>query len=305
MNNLIDKLRLIFVPFLIIAVCVIGGYTFLNWLLFIKWHVFSVREDVPNNWIPLMLPWIPVLIWLRPRLKLLYLKRKKGDPLAFYLFFSVFAIGIPTVISQLYMETATGKLTQLESINQITQKEATKYYTLKNYYIDKKHIGLNAFCKISGKHNGYYNMHLYLVSPILASSNDTSNTSCLAWYGIKYYKRISNNIPDKEKDDRFNEFASESLQDFDEKDVSWFVYFYRIGNTYDHQQYIAAINKNTKYSTGSTTVLMPVNEPFESRNGNRLAQILGAFGIASLIFILMIGYPVFDDEALAKFNKYN
>jgi len=300
MNSFIDKLKFIFVPFLVIAVCVIGGYTFLNWLLFIKWHAFSVRENIPNNWIPLVLPWIPVLIWLRPRLKLLYLKSLKGNPFAFYLFFSAFAIAIPAIFAQSYLETATGKLTELQSINQINQKEATKYYTLNNYYIDKKHIGVKSSINISGKSNAYYNMHLYFALPILASPNDTLSGNCLAWYGIKYSKQISNRLSKEEKDERYADFVDDCQVSFDQRDVSQFIYLDRIGNTDEHQAYIAAIKSNERYSQNSTTVLLPVDEPFEARNGNRLTWTFGALGIASLIFLLMINYPVFDDEALAK-----
>lgn len=303
MNNFIGKLRLIFVPFLLLAVCVIGGYTFLHWLLFIKLHTFSVNEEILNLYIPIALPWIPIYIWLQPRIKLLNLKRDKGNLVAFYVFISGFALAVPTMIAQSYLETATGKLTQLDSIDQINQKEATKYYTLKKFYIDKKHIGLNSAFDVSGKHNQDFNMHLYLALPILALPEDTANSNCLAWYGIKYYRRISNRLSQKEKEESFAEFTSERLESFDERDVSQFVYLDRIGNTDDHQSYIAAIKKNERYSQNSTTVLMPVNEPFESRNGNKLRWIFGSFLIGCLVWLLMINTPIFDEEALAKFKS--
>jgi len=303
MNNFNDKLKLIFIPFLLLAACVIGGYTFLNWLLFIKWHAFAVREDVPNNWIPLVLPWIPIHFWLRPRLKLLCLKTKKGNPLAFYLFFAGFAIAIPTVFAQSYLQTATGKLTQLQSINHINEKEATKYYTLKNYYIDKKHIGVESTITISGKSHSNYDMRLYFVLPILATPNDTSNYNCLAWYGIHYYKRISNRLTKQEKDAAYADFVDDCQVSFDQRDVNQFIYFDRIGYTDEHKTYIAAIKNNDRYSQNSTAVFIPVNEPFEARNGNRFGYIFGSLGIASLIFLLMIHYPDFDDEALGRFNS--
>ncbi len=68
MKQISDKLKLIYVPFLLIALGVAGGYTFLHWLLQIRMHLFPLREDVVNLWIPLALPWIPVLVWLRPRI---------------------------------------------------------------------------------------------------------------------------------------------------------------------------------------------------------------------------------------------
>jgi hypothetical protein len=114
-----EKLKLIYKPFLIIAICIIAGYTLLNWLVFKKLQIFPLNEDIANIWIPFALPWVPILIWLRPRIKLLNLKRKKGDLPSLYIFIAGFAIVIPTIIAQSYLQTASGILTKLDNISQI------------------------------------------------------------------------------------------------------------------------------------------------------------------------------------------
>ena len=88
MRDIPDKLRLIFKPFLIIAIGFILTYTFLHWLLFIKAGI-PLKEDIVKFWLPFGLPWIPVLIWLRPRIKLL---RFKNDKTHFFYQFSAFLI---------------------------------------------------------------------------------------------------------------------------------------------------------------------------------------------------------------------
>ena len=108
------KLKLVYKPFVIIAIILTAGYTFLNWLLFIKLHAFSPDEDILNLWIPMALPWIPVLIWLRPRIKLLNLKRKKGDLPGLYIFIAGFAMCAPVIVAQSYLETASGKYQSLK-----------------------------------------------------------------------------------------------------------------------------------------------------------------------------------------------
>jgi len=305
MNQPGKKLKLIFVPFLIIAIAIIGGYTFFNWFLFIKLHAFSLKEDIVNVWIPLALPWIPILIWLRPRIKLLYLKvkKKKGDSVGLYIAIAGFAIAIPTIVAQAYLETATGKLTKLDNISQIEKQEATKYYVLKDFYVDKSHIGVRSKFVVSGKSSQYFDMYLYVVLPILTSPDDTLHSNCVAWYGMKYHKEISNRLSQTEKEERFQQFANESQTDFDKKDANQFVYFDRIGNTDDHEEYISAIKKNKSYSNTSTIVLMPVNELFESRNGNKLAWIFGSFGIGAFVWLMMIIFPRLDETALEKFKS--
>ena len=253
----------------------------------------------------MVLPWIPILIWLRPRIKLLNLKSKNGDLPGLYFFIAGFAIIAPTLVAQSYIEKATGKLTPLDSITQIDKHESTKYYSLKTYYIDKLHIGIQNKFDVSGKHNEDFNMNLFVVLPIFSTPADTSNSNCLAWYGVKYHKQISNRLDDQEKQESFQKFANESQADFDRKDVSQFIYLNRIGNTNDHQGYNEAIKNNKRYISSSTIVLIPVDEPFEKRNGNKLSWIFGAFGIGALVWLIMLLIPKFDSERLEKFKNGN
>ncbi len=129
MTGLIDKLKLIYKPFLIIAICFIAIYTFLHWALFIKAGI-PLKEDIIKFWLPFGLPFIPILIWLRPRIKLLHFRNDNGS--FGYQFLACIAIAIPTIIAQEYLITATGKLTQVEYVSQIDKTEKTKYYSLKN-----------------------------------------------------------------------------------------------------------------------------------------------------------------------------
>ena len=161
MTGQTEKLKLIYKPFLIIAICIIAGYTLLNWLIFKKLQIFSLNEDIVNMWIPFALPWIPILIWLRPRIKLLNLKRKKGDLPWLYIFIAGFAIAIPTIIAQSYLQTASGILTKLDNISEIEKQGATKYYSLKDFYIDKNNIGVKSSFDVSGKNNEYFKYILH------------------------------------------------------------------------------------------------------------------------------------------------
>lgn len=188
MNQQKEKLRLIYLPFLIIAISIIGGYTFLNWLLIIKLQLFHFKEIVINFLIPALLPWIPIIIWLRPRIKLLNLRTKRGGDLPFlYQMIAGIAIVVPTVIAQEYIETATGKLTEIINVSQIEKHEATMYYKLNDYYIDKEHIGVTNAVEVSGKHNESLNFRLYFVCPILKNK---SASKILLFHEYDYTKPL-------------------------------------------------------------------------------------------------------------------
>ncbi len=100
MTGFTDKMRLIYKPFVLIAIGFILIYTLLNWILFIKIEI-SIKEEVPKFWLPIALPWIPILIWLRPRLCLLQIKNENSS--FFLQILAWIAITIPTVMTQEYI----------------------------------------------------------------------------------------------------------------------------------------------------------------------------------------------------------
>jgi membrane associated rhomboid family serine protease len=303
MQPISKKLKHIYSPFLVMTISFIVIYTFLNWLLFIKTNTFSIKEDIVNFWLPFGLPWIPVLLWLRPRIKLLKLTGGNGNLPFLYQFIAALAMAIPTIVAQGYIEKASGTLTKLETINEIDKGEQTKYYTVNSFHIDKTNIGVHSSFDVSGRHNENFNMHLYVVLPILGREADTINSSCLAWLGVEYSEQISNRLEDNEKEEIFQAFANESQKDFDNKDVNKFVYLDRVGNTDDGDGFKEAVKKSPKYNSNNTSVFLAVNEPFENRNGNTFAWIFGAFGIAGGIWLIMLLIPKLDESELRRFES--
>lgn len=300
MQIITKKITLIYFPFLVISISFIVLYTFSNWLLIINTNTFSFREDIVRYWLPFGLPWIPVLIWLRPRIKLLKLYDKQ--PMLYY-FIAALAMGIPSFIAQGYIEKAAGTLTKLETINEIETSKPTKYYTLKHYYIDKRNAGVYSFYNVSGKSGGNMNMHIYYVLPIFSSEADTANSGCLAWIGVEYCENVTDRPKEKDKEESFKAFADESAMDFAQKDVSQFVYLDRVGNSYNSDGFKEALKSNPKYNPNHTSVFLAVNEPLENRNGNTFAWIFRAFEIAGGIWFLMLLIPKFDENKLNQFES--
>lgn len=300
MTGLSDKIKLIYKPFLIIAVCFITTYTFLHWLLFIKAGI-PLKEDIVKFWLPFGLPFIPILIWLRPRIKLLQFK---NDNASFgYQFLACIAIAIPTIIAQEYLVTATGKLTQLDNIAQIEKAEKTKYYSLKNFYIDKQHIAVQNTATVTGKNNTDFNMLVYVAMPILNNEADTTNNQITNWLGKRYSERISNSLSNQEKDDRYKVFAEKCQKEFEETDFSKFNYLEVIGNTEDHDEFNNAIKKIALDNSKNNLVFEAKKEPFEARNGQKLPWIFGSLGIGLLAYFIFLLFPKFQENQLQKFKS--
>lgn len=301
MKEQLEKIRLIYIPFLIITICFITTYTFLHWFLFINTNLFSLKEDILKFWLPFGLPWVPILIWLRPRIKLL--KFKNDNSSFVFQFLASLAIAAPTIIAQEYLVTASGKLTRLENISQIEKSEKTKYYTLKKAYIDKQNIGIVKTASVTGKHNEDFNMLIYVTLPILENVKDTSKTECEYWLGKSYNERISNRLSEEEKNIEYKKFSKSVEQEFAKTDFNKFTYLELQGNTDDLDYYIDAIDENTFFDFKNPMVFEAQNEPFQNRNGNKLIWIFRSLGIGLLAWLLFLLFPKFDEVSLRKFKS--
>ncbi|WP_299251482.1 rhomboid family intramembrane serine protease [uncultured Cytophaga sp.] len=298
MEDFSKKITLLYIPFLLTSIGLCLGYTFLNWLIIINLELISIKDVIIDFGLPLILPAIPVLFYLRPKLKLLNLSAKKGGSwIDFYTFILWVAISVPILIAQNYIETATGELTPLKNISQLDSLPKTKYYSVEGVYIEKNNIGTNSVFEVSGKHNENFDMYIYVTVPMYRSATDT--TEVISWLGLNYSKSIKNNLEDNEKEEAYTAFANQTQLDFDQIDLTQFGYLMRVPNSDKGDGLRDAVKKSTKYTVANSTQLFwSVNEPFEDRNGNTLAWTGIVFAIGSLIWLIMIIIPAFDPAVL-------
>ena len=297
MQTIIKTLRLLYLPYLVLTILFIIIYSFLYWYFVINSNLFSIPENSYTDiWILQILSFIPAIIWLRPRIilfKLANSPNKINRSTFFVALIATYPIFFPTIIAVKRMEMALGDLTKLETINEIDKLKPTKYYTLKDFYIDKSNISVHTSFDVirygKSKSSEMLNMHIYVVSPILKNPNDTTNSSCLAWLGIEYYDQIDNYIKYNEKNEKYQAFAKESMDDFYQKDVNQFVYLERVSKmTNDGDGFKEAVKKNTKYSSDNTSVFFGVNKPFEKRNEGIWDIFFIVFGIAQGLWLALL-----------------
>jgi len=311
MTTFLRKIKLIYLRFLLVAVSFIISYSFLIWVIVYRFSLLALNEDLINFWLPFCLPVIPVYIWLRPRIKLLILKDKKGNLPFLYFFTACLAISAPTLVLQEYLLTATGKLTTAQNINEISQKPITKYYTIANHYIDKQHVAIHRRTEVSGRNSENLTFHLYVACPILnkAPQLDSGNSNTfnmpVAWLGTEYKKGISNHSSDAEKEQAFKELGIDAYNKLKDADLDRFIYLDHIGNNDRRKGYYAAIKSIPQYNGVEPLILEAKNESFETRNGDKQGWVFKSFGIGAAIWLIMLIFPKFDNAQLKKLPEYS
>ncbi|TWF42586.1 membrane associated rhomboid family serine protease [Chitinophaga polysaccharea] len=291
MKKLLTKFKIAFLPFILIIVSLLVGYTFLNWLIFVYWDVSMIRDDIHQLFIPMVLAGVAVIVYLRPRIKQLNLDNKRDTGYFLYQIVAWIFIITPLVIAQYYMVSATGKLTKLNSINEIKQP-LSRYYQLDHFYIDKHQAGIDYGVEIGGKNNENFGMMIYVALPIYAQAGDTLGNTCQAWYGIVYTKSISNRLNDEKKRAAYKQFLADSEAAFDSLDVTQFSFLKRAENNDDRDGLRKAIKKSSKYSNAAAPVLLlPKKTPFSQKDNALLQALLIALIVVISLWCIMVLIP--------------
>lgn len=301
MEQFKEKLRLIYGPYLLVTIGFITVYTLLHWAIFIKADLFHLKEDVTKFWLPLSLPWIPILIWLRPRINLLRFKNENGNFAHQMLIW--LATAAPAIVAQEYMTTATGELTALETIAQFDHDAQTRYYTLKRFYVDKTNAGVKKTVSVTGKRKNDLNLLIYIAMPVLTVVSDTANVECSYFIGKKYIKTVRNNLSEEEEEAAFETFEAQSQLDFDTCNFQQFVYLEKMGYSDDLEKFDQALRKSKYVRYKDPIVFTARQEPFENRNGNSLFWMFLLFGIGALVHLLILLFSKFDETKLAAFKR--
>ena len=294
------KIRFIYVRFLVILFSFLFVYSFLHWLLIIRLGVIAINENIVLWFLPMILPIIPLWIWLRKRIMLLNLQPEKDNLYFNYLFMAHVVVATTVIAFQYYVISATGGLTALKTPEEIGQHKPVKYYTIEQYYVDKQQARLQEFSYTTGKRNHTLHFALVIAVPLYANSKD-SLLEPKAWLGLRYETSLDNSSTKAKKDSVWNAFYDERVASFNSVKLDGFTYLNRPGNTREREWYIETVKGLNYTGPELTHVLEPQYRSFEDRNGNSLLWALVVLGAGGLIWLFMIGYKEFDEDELLRF----
>ena len=308
MKDLAIKIRILFLPLLVMTVGFVLLYPLLHWLVFIRLRLLSFDDNVADLFLPLLLPWLPILLWYRKKTKIITVNAttgRKNDPRFGMQMLAWLVMFVPAAIMQSYVRTATGKLTKLENITQLPGQPVTMYYTIHHFYLDKSNPLFYSYSIVTGKHKETLDFNKYFLVPVRVDSatNDTT-APVIAWFGMSYNKSMSNNLTEEEETKRWDAFVTDSRRKFDEADLNDFAYLENTGNNNDRRRFIKTLEKAGLKGDATTVFLQPVKASFESRNDGKLPWVFGSFGIGMALFFVIMIYVKIDEQELNRDNGF-
>ncbi|MFD0836427.1 rhomboid family intramembrane serine protease [Mariniflexile aquimaris] len=296
MNTIKIKLQEVYFPFLIVGIATIIFYNVFRWTFDIKLGILPLKEDLLNFWIPFTLPWIPILIWLRRRIRILNIRGKRDNGYFGYQFAMAAAIAVPIIISQNYIEKSSFDLIKIQKVEEIQKFRNEKYFDIYSFEVDRKASLSYSTSRTSGRYNNDLNFYRYFASPFKYSNS--------IWYGIEFKKNLSNRVSDAIKNLEYRKFIINSKRDFNIYDFNNVTYFEKLGNSDKRDGFMEAVQRGfTEINEKEEVILIPRTDNFNNRLGNSFCWIFCSFGIGAIILLFMVLIPKIDQHELNDFKK--
>jgi len=301
LETYIVKLKHILPTFLAVTLGTVFGLGFIRWLFCLQFSIIDIKEEIWVLWLPLIFPWIPITLWLRQRFRILTFKDNDKGRFGFQMI-AWLIITAMLFISQEYLTTATGRLQKLSTISDIEKLEKSRYYELTNFSVANYYGGSYTDFRTSGKYNQYLNFDIFFVAPIIADTSEQITDIPKHWYGVKYQEQISNKISNGEKDRKYNEFYDECIQKMNTYNFHSLDHFERKPKSDDRTNFLKAIEARIKQPTDESFIILePIQETYESRNGNKFTWIFGSFGIGLAVLLFALIWPGYSETEKKRF----
>jgi rhomboid protease GluP len=288
MKNYSIKFKHIIPSFLFVTIGSTLIVLIFRWVFTINSDIIPIKEDVFNIWLPLIFPWIPLTIWLRPKLRILKFKKEGSDaPMLFQLITWVTMVAM-MIVSNNYLTTATGNLSEINTIEELAVHDV-RYLRVRQFKLDKQFGSSHTEFRSSGKHNQYLNFDTYFLYPFKTQNSDSQFKY---WYGVKMHEQISNKIEPEEKEEKYQKFYAKAVEDFENYKFFEADYFEILPHSDDREGFISAIKRQEDFTNNIKPIIIkPKNRLYSEKNGRKLEWIFGSFGIGFFIFLFALIFP--------------
>lgn len=298
MKNFWIKFKLI-VPVSLLLITLTGIFLIgFRWLFTVKWQLIEIKEDYFNIWLPIIFPWLPILIWLRPKSLLLSFKNNNNAPLMIQMIVWLTMVWF-LVVSNSFLKTSTGNLCEVNTLTTLNSVECD-YIKIKKLIVFDDKIASNTKFYSSGKYYQNYNIDIYFACPL--SDNEFINNNRF-WLVKKFSKRLPSISADEIKKEAYNDFYYQSESEFLNLDLKSIDYYEILTYSEDSKNFKKAINRLGFNANEDVILINPQKGFYNDINGNKLGWIFGSLFIGLSVLIFSLFFPRISNKDYAKFIR--
>jgi rhomboid protease GluP len=297
MKTYYTKFRHIVPVYLYVTLGTVVVLAVIRYFLAIHNEVLDLKREVWELWIPLVLPWIPITLWLRPRFRIL-LFDKESDRRKFLFQVVTYLVMMASLIaSQMYLTVAGESIQRVKDVAELDAKAKTSCYRIDSFQVLPAQGSSYADIRTSGRYDENLNIHLYFVCPIVDDTVVSKSGPFKYWYGVSFSEQINNRLETDEKERRYNAFYEECVDKMNGYAFHRVTYFERLPNTEDRDGYLNAISQQAR-EENKAVILEAQLGRFESRQGTKLSWALGLYVAGTGAFLLLLLWPGVDTLVL-------
>ncbi|MEE2023545.1 hypothetical protein [Alkalimonas mucilaginosa] len=290
------KLKLIklFLPYLGFSIALLAAYNLGRWVLDIQLGLVSLKTEILDFWLPWLLPWLCIPLWLKRRIRLLQGAGWQQDGYFAHYFVINISVAVVIFISQINMTSAPFSLISLQHVSDVMQHPRQQYFDIEIFNVPRSRCRNIQFTdSISSRGGTSYNFKNYYTCPL-----DQSGT---LWYAVLFSKRYNPDVDDLPRQQEQQRFNTTTEQKFAQLDLQQVSYFERLRPSNDLTALLKVIPIPS--ATADPMVLRARHEPFSQRLGHDYSDTLYAFIIAAVVVFLMLLVAKVKPEALQAENK--
>lgn len=285
-ENYSTKLKHILPTYFLVVICTVVLALAFRWFFSINSNILILKEEYYEIWFPFILPWIPITIWLRPKLRILKFKNSNRDTFGHQAIVGITMVAM-LLTSNHYLTESNAKFKDLYSIEDLRENYA-RYISLEKIQLDRTLMSAHTNFRTSGKYNQHLNFDIYFVYPFKIDG------ILKYWCGKKYHLQVSHSLEDYQKEQRFRNFYETSAQSFQVYDFSQHSYFEVLPVSDKKEGFVSAIDKAEVYTPDDLIVIEPKKGNYSSDNSSSFYWIFGSFGIGFLVFLISLILPGYN-----------
>lgn len=292
------KIRLIYLPFLLLCFSILAAFTLLRFLLSEHWHILNISSEMWDSYLPLIVIMFFVLRYLRPRMRILGLGSYNYGAILYNLA-AVIAISMPVYYAQQYVSTAPHRLYHLKSVNDIDTNNVQKYYTIDNYAFDDNGA-MSALSWVSGSFKKNIQYSILTATPFYDSIQPKFKVTY--WYAYPHDTVLHKSRNIKKTEEAITDFVTNVRNLHDVFKPRKYVYLEALRPSVEYHNYRFIIYEASPYSAQHKMVIFrPVYTPFSERSGHSLLYTGLSLLIGCFTFFWMIFFP---SVRLSAYRRY-
>ncbi len=304
MNNEKKKFSHILPAYLSAYILSISLLLFTRWILAIKFDLLALQEEVWEIWLPFIVSSIFCYLALNKRIKILEFKENKDNKHFVYIMFASITVILTSVFSQSLLINKTSTLTELESVNEISLFEKSRYYRINKFDVAKHYGVSNTYVNTSSSSNNELNVNLLFAFPIVENITDDLTNEIRVWYGISFYKSINKRLDTAEREKIYNRFYEASVKKVDNYNFFDLNMFKRLPHSKARDNFLDAVkNRQININENNLIILVPTNETIDEIVESDLSWIIWVSVIGFLIFCFLVLIPSLDENEFERQKK--